>query len=224
MIKHMTKTSLRFLFYGLILLTGLYTCSPADRPTYDLVITGGTIYDGNGGQPYQADIAIVGDRIVAIGDLAADASTVIDATGLAVAPGFINMLSWATESLIIDGRSQGDIRQGVTLEVFGEGSSEGPLSEVMRAQLLADQGDDKYDIEWTTLDQYLEFLVQKGISTNVASFIGATTVRIHELGYADRAPTAAELERMQALVRDAMEDGALGLGSSLIYAPARFTT
>ena len=224
MIKHMTKTSLRCLLFGLILLTGLNACNPADRPAYDLVITGGTIYDGNGGQPYRSDIAIVGDRIVAIGDLAADAGTVIDATGLAVAPGFINMLSWATESLIIDGRSQGDIRQGVTLEVFGEGSSEGPLSEVMRAQLLADQGDDKYDIEWTTLDEYLEFLVQTGISTNVASFIGATTVRIHELGYADRAPTAAELERMQALVREAMEDGALGLGSSLIYAPAFYAS
>ena len=224
MTNNMTKICPQFLFYGCVILSGLIACNPIDEPVYDLLITGGTIYDGNGGQPYQADIAIEGDRIVAIGNLAGSATTVIDATGLAVAPGFINMLSWATESLIIDGRSQGDIRQGVTLEVFGEGNSEGPLSEVMRAQLMADQGDDKYDIEWTSLDEYLEFLVHKGISTNVASFIGATTVRIHELGYEDRAPTAPELARMQALVRAAMEDGALGLGSSLIYAPAFYAS
>jgi N-acyl-D-amino-acid deacylase len=139
---------------------------------------------------------------------------------LAVSPGFINMLSWATETLIEDGSSQSDIRQGVTLEVFGEGWSMGPLNERMKQEAVEQQGDIKYEIEWTTLAEYLDFLVERGISTNVASFVGATTVRIHELGYEDRPPTAQELERMKALVRHAMEDGAVGLGSSLIYPPA----
>jgi N-acyl-D-amino-acid deacylase len=143
---------------------------------------------------------------------------------MAVSPGFINMLSWATVSLIEDGRSQGDIRQGVTLEVFGEGWSEGPLTDAMRAQEIADQGDITYEIPWTTLGEYLEHLVDRGISPNVASFVGATTVRIHEIGYEDRAPTPDELERMKTLVRDAMEQGALGVGSSLIYAPAFYAS
>ena len=187
---------------------------------YDLLIENGIVYDGSGSQPYVADIGVSGDRVVAIGQLRASAKDVIKAGGLAVAPGFINMLSWATDSLIIDGRSQGDIRQGVTLEVFGEGRSEGPLNEAMREQAIATQGDIKWPVEWTTLDEYLEFLVERGVSPNVASFIGATSVRVHEIGYEDRPPTAAELERMKNLVREAMEDGALGLGSSLIYAPA----
>src|ERR1041384_1019172 len=144
----------------------------------------------------------------------------IDAKGLAVAPGFINMLSWATESLLEDGRSQSDIRQGVTLEIFGEGESMGPLNETMKKGMLDQQGDIKFDIRWTTLNEYLEYLVKRGVSPNVASFVGATTVRIHEIGYADRPPTASELERMKKLVRQAMEEGALGVGSSLIYAPA----
>ncbi|HEX6309334.1 MAG TPA: D-aminoacylase [Longimicrobiales bacterium] len=193
----------------------------AGQPEYDAIIRGGTIYDGGGGTPFTADIGVVGDSIAAIGDLAAaTAPLVIDATGLAVAPGFINMLSWATESLIEDGRSQSDIRQGVTLEVFGEGSSMGPLNAEMKERERAEQGDIRYEIEWTTLGEYLEHLERKGVSTNVASFIGATTVRVHELGHADREPTAEELERMRALVRAAMEEGALGVGSSLIYAPA----
>src|SRR5882762_10770133 len=135
-------------------------------------------------------------------------------------PGFINMLSWATESLMLDGRSQSDIRQGVTLEVMGEGESMGPLSPQMKKDLLSQQGDLKYAVQWTTLGEYLDYLVRRGVSCNVASFVGATTVRIHEVGYVDRPPTTAELERMQGLVRQAMKEGALGVGSSLIYAPA----
>lgn len=187
---------------------------------YDLLIENGTVYDGLGGEPYAADVAISDDRIAAIGTDLGTAERVIDASGLAVAPGFINMLSWATESLIEDGRSQSDIRQGVTLEVMGEGWTMGPVNEAMKAEALQRQGDITFDIAWTTLGEYLQFLEDKGISTNVASFVGATTVRIHELGYEDRAPTPEELERMRGLVRTAMEEGALGVGSSLIYAPA----
>jgi len=188
--------------------------------TYDLLITGGEVYDGLGGEPYPADVAINGDRIAAVGRGLGSAERTIDATGLAVAPGFINMLSWATESLIEDGRSQSDIRQGVTLEVMGEGESMGPVNERIRAFIIEQQGDIKYDVTWTTLGEYLQFLEDKGISTNVASFVGATTVRIHELGFEDRPPTDEELQRMRGLVRAAMEEGALGVGSSLIYAPA----
>ncbi len=189
---------------------------------YDVVIRGGTVYDGRGGKPVVADVAIVGDSIVAVGRVRERGRTEIDARGLAVAPGFINMLSWATESLIEDGRSQGDIRQGVTLEVFGEGWSMGPLSETMRQEELAAQGDIKFEMPWTTLDQYLAHLVTRGISPNVASFVGATTVRIHVVGSDDRRPTPAELDSMRSLVRVAMQDGALGVGSSLIYAPAAY--
>jgi N-acyl-D-amino-acid deacylase len=193
----------------------------AGSPEFDVIIRGGTVYDGSGGDPVIADVGVVGDSIAAVGDLSsARAGTVIDASGLAVAPGFINVLSWANESLIHDGRSQSDIRQGVTLEVFGEGSSMGPLNDEMKRRIVEEQGDIRYDVEWTTLGEYLEYLERRGVSTNVASFVGATTVRIHELGEADRAPTAEELERMRGLVRRAMEEGALGVGSSLIYAPA----
>ena len=195
--------------------------SCAGAPEYDVLIRGGVVYDGSGGPGTVADVAIAGDTIAAVGDLRdARGLTEIDASGLAVAPGFINMLSWATESLIEDGRSQSDIRQGVTLEVFGEGWSMGPFNEEMKQEELASQGDIKYEIEWTTLAEYLDYLEARGVSTNVASFVGATTVRIHVLGYEDRAPTADELEQMRNLVRQAMEEGALGLGSSLIYAPA----
>ncbi len=216
---------LRTLLAGMLL--PLLTASslaetPADTP-FDLLIRGGTVHDGSGTPPRQADVAIRGDRIVAIGDLAsAPATQVLEAHGMAVAPGFINMLSWATESLLVDGHAQSDIRQGVTLEVFGEGESMGPLNGAMREQMLASQGDLKYPVTWTSFGGYLEHLEQRGVSPNVASFVGATTVRIHELGYANRAPTAQELARMQALVRTAMEEGALGVGSSLIYAPAFF--
>ncbi|MEK7264552.1 MAG: D-aminoacylase [Pseudomonadota bacterium] len=194
-------------------------CSGAE--TYDAIIKGGTVYDGTGSPGVVADVAIKGDRIAAVGDLGkAKAEKVIDASGLAVAPGFINMLSWATESLIEDGRGESDLRQGVTLEVFGEGESMGPLTDAMKEEAQKLQGDIKYPIEWTSLAEYLAFLEKKGVSPNVASYIGATTVRIHELGYADRPPTAEELARMQELVREAMREGALGVGSSLIYAPA----
>jgi N-acyl-D-amino-acid deacylase len=201
---------------GLLLLAA---CGGA--PAYDVVIRGGTVYDGSGAAPVAADVAIRGDSIVAVGPaLPGRGTREVDATGLAVAPGFINMLSWATESLLEDGRSLSDIRQGVTLEVMGEGESMGPLSDTMRVVMQAEQGDIRFPVTWTTLGGYLDTLVARGISTNVASFVGATTVRIHEVGWDDREPTPAELERMQALVRQAMEEGALGVGSSLIYAPA----
>jgi N-acyl-D-amino-acid deacylase len=188
---------------------------------YDVVIRNGTLYDGSGKPPIKGDVAIRGDKIAAIGNLrGARGKTEIDAKGLAVAPGFINMLSWAVESLIEDPRSQADIRQGVTLEIFGEGESMGPLTPAMKKEAEERQGDFKYKIEWTTLKEYLDWITKRGVAPNVASFIGATTVREHEIGYADRPPTKEELERMKALVRQAMREGALGVGSSLIYPPA----
>jgi N-acyl-D-amino-acid deacylase len=214
---------MRHLRLAALALTLAGACRPA--PTYDVVIRGGTLYDGSGAPPVTGDVAIVGDSIVAVGpSLPGKGSREVDATGLAVAPGFINMLSWANEALLHDGRSQGDIRQGVTLEVFGEGWSMGPLTDTMRRISLFEQADIRYDITWTTLGGYLDTLVAKGISTNVASFVGATTLRIHEVGWDDRAATPDELARMQQLVRDAMEEGALGVGSSLIYAPAFYAS
>ncbi|HEV3485553.1 MAG TPA: D-aminoacylase [Vicinamibacterales bacterium] len=198
----------------------LATACTSTRYDYDTVIRNGMVYDGSGGAPVRADVAIEGDRIHAIGEIRGRGRTEIDASGMAVAPGFINMLSWATESLIVDGRAMADVKQGVTLEVFGEGWSMGPLNDAMKAELKKLQGDIQYDIDWTTLREYLDGLVRRGISVNVASFVGATTVRVHVLGEEDRAPNAEELERMRALVRQAMDDGALGVGSSLIYAPA----
>jgi N-acyl-D-amino-acid deacylase len=204
----------------------LCACSNQDdaTPAFDVLIVNGTVYAGDGGAPFQADIGISGDRIAAIGELTGTAAKTIDASGLAVAPGFINMLSWATESLIEDGRSQSDIRQGVTLEVMGEGQSMGPMNEAMKEEAFQLSSDIKFDIEWTTLSEYLEYLEARGISTNVASFIGATTVRIHVLGYEDRPPTPEELVKMENLVDQAMRNGALGIGSSLIYAPAFYST
>ena len=193
-------------------------------PTNDVILRGGMIYDGSGSPPYVGDVVIRGDRIVAVGTGGtaggSRAKLEIDASGLAIAPGFINMLSWAPDSLIQDGNSQADIRQGVTLEVLGEGMSYGPLNGAMKKEMAARQGDIKYDIKWTTLGQFLEYLERKGVSPNIASLVGATTVRIHELGFADRPPTTQELRRMQELVAEAMEEGAMGVGSSLIYAPA----
>ncbi|VAV86271.1 N-acyl-D-amino-acid deacylase, partial [hydrothermal vent metagenome] len=192
--------------------------------TYDILIKNGTIADGFGNPTFIGDIAINADTIAAIGNLNAKGDIEIDATGLVIAPGFINMLSWATESLIEDGKSQSDIRQGVTLEVFGEGWSMGPLTESVKKQAQENQGDIKYDIEWNTLGEYLEYLVNRGVSPNVASFIGATTVRINTIGYEDRVPTKEELTIMKDMVKEAMEEGALGVGSSLIYAPAFYST
>jgi N-acyl-D-amino-acid deacylase len=189
--------------------------------TYDVILRGGTIYDGQGGPPVAGDVALTGDKIAAIGDLSsAKAKSEIDVRGKAVSPGFINMLSWATVSLLADGRSQADIRQGVTLEVFGEGISMGPLNPRMKQDMLERQGDIPYEVPWTTLGEYLQHLETRGVSCNVASFLGATTVRINVLGYQDRRPTPKELDDMRAIVRLAMEEGALGIGSSLIYAPA----
>ena len=205
--------------YLLFLLCAV-ACSPA-QPEYDVIIRNGLVYDGTGAPPVAANVAVLGDRIAAIGALeGARGRTEIDAAGQAVAPGFINMLSWADQSLLVDGRSQSGVRQGVTLEIFGEGWSMGPINATMKEELIAEQGDLRFEVPWTTLGEYLEHLESQGVSTNVASFVGATTVRIHEVGYADREPTPEELARMQALVRQAMREGALGLGTSLIYAPA----
>ena len=206
-------------FVALLPFVIIGACTSA--PEHDLIIRHGTIVDGTGKQAYVGDLAVDDDQITAVGDLGeARGALEVDATNLIVAPGFINMLSWAGDRLIEDGRSQSDIRQGVTLEVFGEGTSGGPLNDQMKRGEVASQGDITFDIEWTTLGEYLQYLVKKGISTNVASFVGATTLRIHEVGYDDRPPTDEELDRMRALVRQAMEEGALGIGSSLIYAPA----
>jgi len=203
-----------------ILLTAIIIAGCTQQNEYDVIIRNGNIYDGSGGNAYKSDIAINGDTIAAIGDLTnSKGKTEIDVSGMAVSPGFINMLSWANISLIHDGKSQSDIRQGVTTEIMGESWSMGPLNEKMKQEEIELQGDIKYDIKWTTLGDYLEYLEKKGVSCNVGSFIGAGTARINVLGYEDRAPNKEELERMKQLVRDAMEEGALGVGSSLIYAP-----
>ena len=205
------------------LLLIFFGCSTPER--FDVLISNGNITDGSGNPAFRADIGIMSDSIAAIGDLRkASAETVIDATGMTVAPGFINMLSWAVESLIEDGRSLGDICQGVTLEVLGEGDSWGPWNESMKLDMKASQGDIKYDIEWTTLGEYLEYLEKKGVSTNIASFVGTSTLRIHTIGYEDRPPTAAEMDSMKLLVRQAMEEGAIGVSSALEYIPASFAS
>ena len=210
-----------FRFINLFIFCCLLLLSCGKSFDYDVIIRNGFIYDGNGGSPIQAEIAINADTIATIGNIKDKSGEIeIDAKGMAISPGFINMLSWATESLIIDGNSQSDIRQGVTLEVLGEGWSEGPLNEDMKKEILERQDDIKYEIEWATLGEYLDFLVNRGISTNIASFVGATTVRIHALGYEDRAPNQSELANMKQLVREAMEEGAVGLSTALIYTPA----
>jgi N-acyl-D-amino-acid deacylase len=188
---------------------------------FDVVIKDGTVYDGTGAEPKQTDVAIRGDRIAGIGDFkTAHAKTVINAKGLAVAPGFINMLSWSTESLIQDGRSQSEIRQGVTTEIMGEGESMGPVNDRVREHKIRQQTDIKYDITWNTLAEYLQYLEKRGVSCNVASFIGATTIREYVIGFEDKAPTPEQLDQMRELVRKEMEAGALGIGTSLIYPPA----
>lgn len=196
-------------------------CEPPS--SYDLILRGGTIYDGGGGAPFVGDIAIQDDLVAAIGDLSSSAAFAeIDVSGLAVAPGFINMMCWANESLIEDGLSQSDIRQGVTLEVMGEGGSMGPLNDRMKAEMVRLQTDIRYNVEWTTLDEYLVYLEERGVSPNVASFIGAATPREYVIGHEDRAPTPEELDQMRALVRQSMEEGALGVASALIYPPGSF--
>ena len=188
---------------------------------FDVLIKNGTVYDGTGQPGKRVDVGIRADKIAAIGDLSkAKAQTIIDAKNLAVAPGFINMLSWSTESLIVDGRSLGELKQGVTTQIMGEGWSMGPLNDRLKKLTVDEQGDIKYSVEWTTLADYLKYLEQRGVSQNVGSFIGATTIRQYVLGDADVQPTPAQLEQMRELVRDEMQHGALGIGSSLIYAPA----
>jgi N-acyl-D-amino-acid deacylase len=209
---------------------GIAACSllllgAAPQPPLDVVIRGGTVYDGTGGAGTRADVGLRGDRIAAVGDLSkAPARSVVEAAGMAVAPGFVNMLSWSTDSLIADGRSQGEIRQGVTLEVFGEGFSYGPLNDAMKRRMKGEQGDIRYEIAWTTLAEYLQFLETKGISPNVASFVGTATLREHVVGLADVRATPEQMGRMKELLRREMEAGALGIGSSLIYAPDMYST
>jgi len=207
-----------------LILFSIIVTSCSSPTSYDILIKNGTIADGSGKPTYIGNVGINADTIAGVGVKNAKGTLEIDATGLVVAPGFINMLSWATESLLIDGKSQSDIRQGVTLEVFGEGTSMGPLTEERKKEWQENQGEVTYDIDWNTLDEYLQSLVRRGVSTNVASFIGATTLRVNHIGYEDRPPTDEEMESMKAMVRQAMEDGAMGIGSSLIYAPAFYSS
>tara|TARA_B100001029_G_scaffold95510_1_gene78443 strand:- start:2372 stop:4105 length:1734 start_codon:yes stop_codon:yes gene_type:complete len=199
-----------------------------DTILYDLIIKNGFIYDGSGGIPFKGDLGIINDKIEFIGNsVGLKSKKIIFADGKVVSPGFINMLSWAVDDLIIDGRSQGDIRQGVTLEVFGEGVSMGPLNSEMQKDRTANGlgiGEVDFDLNWVTLGDYLQFLENKGVSPNVASFVGATTLRVHQIGYEDRPPSKQELDSMKLLVRQAMEEGAMGIGSSLIYAPAFYAS
>jgi N-acyl-D-amino-acid deacylase len=195
--------------------------SPIAAADFDVIIKNGTVYDGTGSEGKHADVAIRGDHVAGVGDFGnARGKTIVDATGLAVAPGFINMLSWSTESLIQDGRSQSEIRQGVTTEIMGEGESMGPVNDRVREKMLRAQKDIHYEIKWKTLAEYLRYLETRGVSCNVASFIGATTIRENVIGFEDKAPTPQQLDEMRALVRKEMEAGALGIGTSLIYPPA----
>lgn len=205
----------------LLIFAALFTSCGSKK--FDTIIRNGLVYNGNGAAPFKADIGIKNDTIAFIGDLSKEsAKNEVDAKGMAVSPGFINMLSWAPVSLIEDGRSQGDIRQGVTLEVFGEGESMGPLNAKMKADMQKDQSLIKYEVAWNTLGEYMHWMEKKGISTNIASFVGATTIRTNVIGEDNRDPTPAEMERMKTLVKQAMEEGALGVGTSLIYPPAFF--
>lgn len=206
---------------SLLFLTTFVFASFAQTNEFDVIIKNGTIYDGSGGKPYKGDVGIKGDKVTKVGNLSkAKAKTTVDATGLAVAPGFINMLSWSTESLIADPRSMGELKQGITTQIMGEGESMGPWNDRLKKLVADSQGDFKYKIEWTTLTEYLQYLEKRGVSQNVASFIGATTIRQNVIGNEDKQPTPEQMEQMRELVRKEMEAGALGIGSSLIYAPA----
>ncbi|MDP9004028.1 MAG: D-aminoacylase [Verrucomicrobiota bacterium] len=223
--KHSLGRRLARLLVTTLFLSAPLSClrggEPVPAEKFDILIKGGTLYDGTGEKPRVIDVAIRGDRIVGVGAFPPDrATTVIDAKGLAVAPGFINMLSWSNESLIEDGRSQSEIRQGITTEIMGEGESMGPLNDRMKKRMVDEQKDLKYEIKWTTLSEYLSYMEHRGIAPNIASFIGATTIREYVIGLEDKPPTPEQLEEMRALVRREMEAGALGIGTSLIYAPA----
>src|SRR5881392_3113873 len=210
---------MRFLCATLLLVSAVPAAELPEK--FDVVIKNGTVYDGTGSEGRKADVAIRGDRIVGVGDFQnSSATNVIDAHDLAVAPGFINMLSWSTESLIQDGRSQSEIRQGVTTEIMGEGESMGPVNDRVRQYMLKQQTDIKYDIPWNTLVEYLQYLEKRGVSCNIASFIGATTIRENVIGFEDKQPTPQQMDQMRELVRKDMEAGALGIGSALIYPPA----
>ncbi len=209
--KGKTLVSLLFLLFT--------ACSEPEH--YEIIIQNGQIVDGSGAPSFIGDLAINADTIASIGDLSNNtADTLIDAEGMAVTPGFINMLSWANVSLLHDGRSLSDISQGVTLEVMGEGSSMGPLNDEMKQEMIEEQGDIKFDVSWTTLGEYLDHLVDKGVSTNIASFVGNGTLRQHVIGYENREATSEEIEQMKELLRQAMREGAVGLSSSLLYAPS----
>lgn len=207
---------MRYLLLLSVIIIISLACLKNPQQEYDCIIRNGAIYDGSGSQPFVGDIAIQNDTIAAIGNLTGyKGKKEINAEGLALAPGFINMLSWADVNLLGDGYSMSDIKQGVTLEVFGEGFSPGPVRRITKR---------KADSLWTTLGGYFNYLMKKGVTPNVASFVGASSVRIHEMDFSDRAPTAEQLQRMQALVKQAMEEGAMGLGASLIYPPATYAT
>jgi N-acyl-D-amino-acid deacylase len=209
------------LILGASSLVAVLDLNAAAPSAFDVIIQGGTVYDGTGAEGRRTDVAIRGDRIVGIGDFSnGDAKNVINAYGLVVAPGFINMLSWSTESLIQDGRSQSEIRQGVTTEIMGEGESMGPLNARMKERIVREQKDIKFEITWNTLAEYLRYLESRGVSCNVASFLGATTVREYVIGLEDKQPTPPQLDEMREVVRREMEAGALGIGTSLIYPPA----
>jgi N-acyl-D-amino-acid deacylase len=216
---------MKFIFWLSVVVVAAVTTAFANTESgsFDVLIKNGTVYDGSGGEGQHADLAIRGDRIAGLGNFKdANAKTVIDASGLAVAPGFINMLSWSVASLIQDGRSQSEIREGVTTEIMGEGESMGPLNDALKKRMLQEQADIKFDIKWNTLAEYLRYLEARGISCNVASFLGAATVREYVIGFEDKQPTPQQLDQMRELVRQAMEEGALGIGSALMYPPAFF--
>ncbi|MEM9001793.1 MAG: D-aminoacylase [Bacteroidota bacterium] len=214
---------MRKLIPTLVFFVVLLSC--IEKKEYDLVLRNGAIYDGSGKASYSGDIAIQADTIARIGDLSnASGKIEKDLNGLAVAPGFINMLSWASISLLQDGRSQSDIRQGVTLEIMGEGTSMGPLNEEMKKDLLNSQGDITFDVPWTTLGEYLQYLEDKGVSTNVASFVGNGTLRRHVVGFDNREATPEEIEEMRLLTQQAMKEGAVGISSALLYAPSGYAS
>ena len=207
---------------SLLLIIFLFSCN--NKKEYDIILRNGMIYDGNGGAPYKGDIAISADTIAAIGDLKDyKAKNEIDAKGKAVAPGFINMMGHSEDALFQDGRSQSDLRQGVTTEIFGEFSM-GPLNAKMKEQMQKGQGDIKYKINWNTLGEYMNVLEKKGISCNIASFVGTGTIRQYVIGEDNKAPSPQQLDSMKLLVDEAMQQGALGVTNALIYPPDFFVT
>src|SRR5207244_5342738 len=209
----------------LLSVTVLCSVPPVRATEFDVLIRGGTLYDGTGAPGKRADVALRGDTIAAVGDLSRDsAKVVVDARGLAVAPGFINMLSWSVDSLLADGRGQSEIRQGVTTQIMGESHSWGPVNDAIKKRMKAEQSHIKYEIEWSTLIDYLTFLERRGVSQNVASFLGSATIREYVLGLENVRPTAEQMEQMRRVVEREMRDGALGVESALEYAPDYFNT